>query len=160
MITYILGWILMFEAAFLLVPTVTALVYTESEVLDFLLTIGICLAVSALLIFKKPKNTSLRSRDGFVIVSLSWIVLSLFGAIPFMLTGATTSFVDALFETVSGFTTTGATIFAEMESFIDGVVPAPRKLRWMKLDNAAKIYPAAKRRDWNNTFRHHATYSI
>ncbi len=47
--------------------------------------------------------------------------------------------------------------FAEMEGFIDGVVPAPRKLRWMKLDNAAKIYPAAKRRDWNNTFRLSAT---
>ena len=115
MITYILGWILLFEAGFLLVPTVTALAYSESAVKAFLLSIAICVAASALLIFKKPKNTSLRSRDGFVIVSLSWIVLSLFGAIPFMLTGATASYVDALFETVSGFTTTGASIFSNVE---------------------------------------------
>lgn len=115
MITYILGWILLFESAFLLVPTLTALAYTEPEALHFLLTIGICLVASALLIAAKPKNKDLRSRDGFVIVSLSWIVLSLFGAIPFMLTGVTTSFVDALFETVSGFTTTGASIFASVE---------------------------------------------
>lgn len=115
MITYILGWILLFEAAFLLVPTVTALAYGEQAVIAFLLSIGICLLVSALLIAKKPKNTDLRSRDGFVIVSLSWIVLSLFGALPFMLTGATTSYVDALFETVSGFTTTGSSIMTDVE---------------------------------------------
>ncbi|MBO5327244.1 MAG: TrkH family potassium uptake protein [Clostridia bacterium] len=115
MITYILGWILLFEAGFLLVPSLTALIYGEQAVKSFLLSIAICVVVSALLIFKKPKNTSLRSRDGFVIVSLSWIVLSLFGAIPFMLTGATTSFVDALFETVSGFTTTGASIFNNVD---------------------------------------------
>ncbi len=115
MITYILGWILLFESAFLLVPTVTALVYRESAVISFLLTIGICLLASALLIFKKPKDTDLHSRDGFVIVSLSWIVLSLFGALPFMFTGVTASFVDAFFETVSGFTTTGASIFPNVE---------------------------------------------
>ena len=115
MITYILGWILLFEAGFLLVPTITALAYSEPAIKGFLLSIAICVAVSALLIFKKPQNTSLRSRDGFVIVSLSWIVLSLFGAIPFMLTGATASYVDALFETVSGFTTTGASIFPNVE---------------------------------------------
>jgi trk system potassium uptake protein TrkH len=115
MITYILGWILLFEAGFLLVPSITAIVYGEAALKAFLLTIAICVAVSALLIFKKPKNTSLRSRDGFVIVSLSWIVLSLFGAIPFMLTGVTSTYVDALFETVSGFTTTGASIFSDVE---------------------------------------------
>ena len=115
MITYILGWILLFEAAFLLVPTVTALAYGELAIKSFLLSIAICLAVSILLIFKKPKNFALRSRDGFIIVSLSWIVLSLFGAIPFMLTGAPSSYVAALFETVSGFTTTGSSIMTNVE---------------------------------------------
>lgn len=115
MITYILGWILLFEAGFLLVPTVTALIYGEAAIKGFLLSIAICVLASALLIFKKPKNTALRSRDGFVIVSLSWIVLSLFGALPFMLTGVTSSYADAFFETVSGFTTTGATIFSNVE---------------------------------------------
>lgn len=115
MITYILGWILLFEAGFLLVPTVTALIYSEEAIKAFLLSIAICVLVSSLLIFKKPKNTALRSRDGFVIVSLSWITLSLFGALPFILSGATSSFVDAFFETVSGFTTTGSSIFPNVE---------------------------------------------
>ena len=116
MITYILGWILLFEAAFLLLPTATALVYTEAAVFSFLYTIAICLGVSLLLILKKPKNTALRSRDGFVIVSLSWIVLSLFGALPFVFSGSIPSYIDALFETVSGFTTTGASILSDVES--------------------------------------------
>lgn len=115
MITYILGWILLFEAGFLLVPTVTALIYGEAAVKGFLLTIAICAAASVLLIFKRPKNAALRSRDGFIIVSLSWIVLSLFGALPFVLTGATASYVDAFFETVSGFTTTGSSIMTDVE---------------------------------------------
>ena len=115
MITYILGWILLFEAAFLLVPTVTALVYGEEAIKSFLLSVAICLAAGALLLLTRPRNKDLRSRDGFVIVSLSWIVLSLFGALPFMFTGVTSSYVDAFFETVSGFTTTGASIFPNVE---------------------------------------------
>ena len=115
MITYILGWILLFEAAFLLLPTAAALIYAESAVFGFLWSILICLGVSVLLIAKKPQNTALRSRDGFVIVSLSWIVLSLFGALPFMFTGVCTNYVNALFETVSGFTTTGASILKDVE---------------------------------------------
>ncbi len=120
MITYILGWILLFEAAFLLVPTITALAFRESAVTAFLLTIAICLGASALLMMKKPINRDLRARDGFVIVSLSWIVLSLFGALPFMFAdlGAANNinYIDALFETVSGFTTTGASIMADVEA--------------------------------------------
>ena len=115
MISYIIGCIWLFEAAFLLVPVVTALVYGEQAVFSFLWTILICLAAGALLSFKKPKNQTLRARDGLVVVSLSWIALSLLGALPFMFTGVTASYVDALFETVSGFTTTGATIFPAVE---------------------------------------------
>ena len=105
-----LGWILIFEAIFLLVPTVTALVYREQEVLDFLTSMLICVAVGCLLLVGKLKNTAIYAREGFVIVALSWIVMSLFGALPFWLSGAIPSYIDALFETVSGFTTTGATV--------------------------------------------------
>ncbi len=111
MIRYTLGWLLLFEAAFLLVPLLTGIIYREAAALSFLWSILICGAVGALFIFKKPKNTLLYAREGFLIVALSWICLSLFGAIPFMLSGVCDSFVDALFETVSGFTTTGASIF-------------------------------------------------
>ncbi len=116
MISYVIGCIWLFEAAFLLVPLITALAYGEGAALSFLWTVLICLGAGALLTFRKPKNQTLRARDGFVVVSLSWIAISLLGALPFMFTGVTASYVDALFETVSGFTTTGATIFTEVES--------------------------------------------
>lgn len=105
-----IGWILIFEACFFLVPIVTALVYSESQVWDFLLSAGICAAAGGLLIIGKLKNTAIYAKEGFVIVALSWIVMSLFGALPFYISGCIPSYVDALFETVSGFTTTGATI--------------------------------------------------
>ncbi|MGN0636861.1 MAG: TrkH family potassium uptake protein [Huintestinicola sp.] len=116
MIKYILGWILVFETLFLLIPLITAAVYGESCITAILLSIAVCLAVGGLLILKKPKNTELYSREGFVIVSMSWIVLSIFGALPFFFSGAIPNFIDALFETVSGFTTTGASILSEVES--------------------------------------------
>ncbi|MCI7768349.1 MAG: TrkH family potassium uptake protein [Oscillospiraceae bacterium] len=116
MIIYILGWILVFETIFLLIPLVTAIIYGESCVTAVLLSIAVCLAVGGLLIIKKPKNTVLYSREGFVIVSMSWIVLSLFGSLPFVFSGAIPNFIDALFETVSGFTTTGASILSEVET--------------------------------------------
>lgn len=116
MIKYILGWILVFETLFLLIPLITAAVYGESCITAILLSIAVCLVAGGLLIFKKPKNTELYSREGFVIVSMSWIVLSLFGALPFFFSGAIPNFIDALFETVSGFTTTGASILSEVES--------------------------------------------
>ncbi|MDD6990771.1 MAG: TrkH family potassium uptake protein [Oscillospiraceae bacterium] len=116
MIKYILGWILVFETLFLLIPLITAAVYGESCITAILLSIAVCLASGGLLILKKPENTELYSREGFVIVSMSWIILSLFGALPFFFSGAIPNFIDALFETVSGFTTTGASILSEVES--------------------------------------------
>ncbi len=116
MIKNILGWILIFEAGFMLLPVVTALIYWELNALfAFLITIAICLLIGFLFVIKKPKNTSLYSRDGFVIVSLSWVFLSLFGAIPFCLSGEIPLYIDAVFETVSGFTTTGSSILTNVE---------------------------------------------
>ena len=124
MIRNILGWLLIFECGFMLVPTVTALVYREREVWAFLVTMLLCGAIGALFVWRKPKDSVLYAREGFVIVSLSWILLSLFGAIPFCISGAIPNYLDALFETVSGFTTTGASILTEVE-------PLPRcMLMW------------------------------
>ena len=122
MIRYTLGWLLMFEAAFLAVPLITAAAFWEVEFFAFLGVMAICLAIGVLLTYKKPKNPTLYAREGFVIVSLSWIVLSLFGSLPFLLTNSTTSFIDALFESVSGFTTTGSSIFADVESLAKSVL--------------------------------------
>lgn len=115
MIKYVLGWILLFEALFMLIPTACALIYRETAVIHFLITMAICLAIGALFLIGKPKNRTLYSRDGIVIVSMSWIFLSLFGALPFFISGSIPSFVDALFETVSGFTTTGASIIPNVD---------------------------------------------
>ena len=116
MIRNILGWLLIFECGFMLVPAVTALVYREAQIWHFLATMLLCGGLGGLCVLKKPKNSTLYAREGFVIVSLSWILLSLFGALPFFLSGCIPNYVDALFETVSGFTTTGASILSEVES--------------------------------------------
>ena len=124
MIRNILGWLLIFECGFMLVPTVTALVYREREVWAFLVTMLLCGAIGSLFVWRKPKDSVLYAREGFVIVSLSWILLSLFGAIPFCISGTIPNYLDALFETVSGFTTTGASILTAVE-------PLPRcMLMW------------------------------
>lgn len=115
MIAYILGWIMIFEGLFLTVPAVTGLIYGESALWSYLLVLSLCLLAGSVLIMKKPEKRRLYSREGCVIVALSWIVLSLFGAVPFMLSGEIPTFVDALFESVSGFTTTGASILYDVE---------------------------------------------
>ncbi len=116
MIRYTLGVILVFEAMFLTVPMITAAYYAEwRELLSVLVSIFVCLAVAAPMSFKKPKNTALFAKDGFVIVSLSWIFLSVFGALPFVISGAIPNYIDAFFETVSGFTTTGSSIVPLVE---------------------------------------------
>ena len=117
MIKYTLGLLMMFEAAFFLLPMITAICYGEwTTLLAFLISAAICLGLGGLCILKKPEKTTIYAREGFVIVSLSWIILSIFGALPFLFAGCTTSIIDALFETASGFTTTGASIFPEVES--------------------------------------------
>ena len=116
MIRNILGWLLIFECGFMAVPAITALVYKEAQVWHFLIAMLLCGAIGALCVWKKPKNPTLYAREGLVIVSLSWVVLSVFGALPFFLSGCIPNYVDALFETVSGFTTTGASILSEVEA--------------------------------------------
>ena len=115
MIRYTLGWLMLFEAAFFILPLVTGIVYWEKATLSFLYSILAVGVTGTLFVIKKPRNTKLYSRDGFMIVALSWIVLSLFGALPFVLSGATKNYIDAFFETVSGFTTTGASVISNVE---------------------------------------------
>lgn len=115
MIRYIIGWLIVFESVFMLFPALVALVCGEKSFFPFLISIGLGLLGGGLLVVKKPKRTTMYAREGFVTVSVSWLVLSVFGAIPFLLTGSIPSVIDALFESVSGFTTTGATILSDVE---------------------------------------------
>ncbi len=116
MIRNILGWILIFEAAFMAVPSITAVVYGEwRELAHFAVTMLLCVLIGLLCVWKKPPNTTLYAREGYVTVALSWVVLSVFGAIPFFTTGYIPNYIDALFEMVSGFTTTGSSVIASVE---------------------------------------------
>lgn len=114
-ISYLVGWILTFEAGFMLLPLVTAVCYQEKAGFSFLITMAICAVIGVPLIHRKPKNKVFYAREGCVTVALCWIVLSIMGALPFLISGSISHPVDALFETVSGFTTTGASILAAVE---------------------------------------------
>ncbi|MGI6070089.1 MAG: TrkH family potassium uptake protein [Blautia sp.] len=115
-ILYILGWILNFEAAFMTLPCIVALIYGEAQIWSFVVTMVICLVIGIPLVIKSPDSKAFYTKEGFLTVALSWIVLSLMGALPFMFSGSIPNFVDAIFETVSGFTTTGASILSDVES--------------------------------------------
>ena len=115
MIGYVIGRILLTEAVLLLLPMITALCYRESPV-PFLIPMLLLAAVGSAMGLRKPKKTALFARDGFAVVALAWIAMSAFGALPFVISGDIPHYVDALFETVSGFTTTGATVLENVEA--------------------------------------------
>ena len=117
MTAYLLGQILLIVAGFLVVPFIMTFAFGETGTpLAFGVTIASMAAVSIPVVIKKPKNTDIHAKDGFIMVALAWIVLSLFGAMPFAISGYFNSYIDSLFEIVSGFTTTGATVLVDIEA--------------------------------------------
>ncbi|MDR0951917.1 MAG: TrkH family potassium uptake protein [Oscillospiraceae bacterium] len=110
------GYILLAEAALLLLPVLISLIYRDGNALDFLVTAVITAAAGGACLAIRVKDKSIYAREGFVTVALAWTLMSVFGCLPFIFSGAIPSFIDAFFETVSGFTTTGATIMTEIES--------------------------------------------
>lgn len=121
MILYILGWVLNIEAVLMLLPCLVALIYQES-VWDFLIPILLCAVIGGFLTHKKPKRTVFYLKEGCIATALSWIAMSLFGCLPFLLSGEIPSFTEALFETISGFTTTGASILSDVEALSRGIL--------------------------------------
>ena len=121
MIAHLLGIILLIEAVLLLFPMAVALIYGESP-MPFLLTDGIILALCLPFSLRKPRNNRIYAKDGFVCVAAAWILLGAFGALPFVFSGAIPNYISAFFETVSGLTTTGASILTEIESLPRGIL--------------------------------------
>lgn len=110
-IAYILGQVCTFAAGFMLLPMVCALLYHEYSVaLVYFLCALLCLTIGFLLKLLRPENMRVRPKEGMDAAALAWVVISVLGCLPFMITGEIPSFADAFFETVSGFTTTGASI--------------------------------------------------
>ena len=135
-IRYVLSWVLKIEAFCMILPLICAIVYKEHNIWIWLFTIAMCFFSGVLLCKKPPQNKTIYAKDGFVAVALSWIVLSIFGAFPLFFTGSVPSFINALFETVSGFTTTGAS-----------VIPQPFKIgNQLKHNRIWRLYIAWKKR--------------
>lgn len=122
MILYIIGQIVRVEGLLMLPSVICALIYGEESFSALLIPAVAAIIIGSASAFKKPSDTSIFAKEGFVTVGLSWIIMSLIGAVPFMLSGVTGNFIDAFFETVSGFTTTGASILTEVESLDRGIL--------------------------------------
>ena len=119
MIGFLLGRILMVEAGLLALPLLTALLYGE-PLMPWLATMLVLAAIGGALSLRKPERTALYAKDGFAAVALVWLLMSAFGALPFVLSGDIPNYIDAFFETVSGFTTTGASILTAVEPLSRG----------------------------------------
>ena len=115
MLRYMLGKMMGVEALLLLFPAFVGLIYKEKEALSFVLVSFILLVIFLIFGLKKPENTTIYGKEGFFIAGMSWILWAIFGAIPFTITGCIPFYLDAVFETISGFTTTGSTILNDIE---------------------------------------------
>ena len=117
MVRYILGHILRIEGYLMFLPVVTGIIYRESQTWSFLIVAIIsCILGQLLVTIRRPEKIILYAREGLVSVSLAWVMMSAVGAVPFVLNGDIPNYTDALFETISGFTTTGASILSDIES--------------------------------------------
>lgn len=119
----LLGKLMMVTAALLVLPLIVSIIYKEESYTSFLLSIGISIAIGVpLIVFNKTEDRVIYAKEGFVIVALSWLCMSAVGALPFFLSGEIPDYIDAFFETVSGFTTTGASILTNVEGLSHGML--------------------------------------
>ena len=121
-VRYILGHVLKIEAALMVIPVIVGVIYREKAISAFLITMALCAVCGILMTIKKPANTVFYLKEGCVTTALSWILMSIFGCLPFFISREIPSFTDALFETISGFTTTGASILSEVEGLSQSIM--------------------------------------
>ncbi len=122
-IKFIIGWVIKVEGVFMLLPAIVSLYYMEiKNFVVFLICASICIILGYLLSYNKPNNTQFYAREGYVTVTLSWLIISIVGAVPFVVTKEIPEIINALFETVSGFTTTGASIVENVDSLSRGIL--------------------------------------
>ena len=126
-----IGWLLMVLAGFMLFPLITAMIYGDSEIKPILLSIVITLLSAAGLMSLKPKSKEMGKREAILLTSLIWVILSLFGMIPFLLCGTHDSVTDAFFETMSGFTTTGASVLGSLNNVPHSLLLWRCLLQWI-----------------------------
>ena len=129
-VIYIIGLALMIEGALMIVPGVCALIYGES-LMPYILTAAICLIIGVIFTRRRPESGFLFSREGYVATGLTWIALAFTGMLPFLFSGSTTSVADAVFEPVSGYTTTGSSIFTAVEDLPKGILMWRSFMHWI-----------------------------
>lgn len=129
----VVGWLLMIEAFFMLVPLAVSLIYGEHwNALYFLIAVVITFLVGLYMNYRiKPSSKAMRNREGLLLTATVWVFFSIFGMIPFLLSGTVTSFTDGFFETMSGFTTTGATVIKDVEVLPRGILFWRSMMQWI-----------------------------
>jgi trk system potassium uptake protein TrkH len=122
MLLYVIGKLLRTEGLLMILPMIVAIIYGENTWMSFAVVVICLLLISLLLVRNKKENSFMRQKDGFVCVGIAWILLAVFGALPFYISGQIPSYTDAFFETVSGLTTTGSSILTDIESLDKGML--------------------------------------
>lgn len=131
-IIQVMGLLLLIEGFFLGISSLVSLYYGEYDLYSLLITSGICISTGLVLkIITSKAEKNIAKREGYIIVSLVWVVFSLFGALPFVISGAIPSYTDAFFETISGFTTTGASILNDIEAVPKGLLFWRSLTQWL-----------------------------
>ena len=122
-IAHLTGLLLAFESMLLLACCCVSMIYGERDLMSFVISFAVCLSVSAiLLIYGRRKKCAISRNEGYIVVALSWVLFSVFGMVPYLWGGFIPNITDAFFETMSGFTTTGATILDNIESMPHGIL--------------------------------------
>ncbi len=149
LVLYNSGKIAVFTSFLMLLPAIVSLIYRDGQLISFLIPFAIMLSIGILCTRFKPKNKQAYAKEGFVTVALMWLVLSAFGSLPFVISGEIPSFVDAFFETVSGFTTTGSSILTDVEALSQSMLFWRSFTNWVGgmgvLALAIAILPSDKR---------------
>lgn len=133
MVMRVIGWLLMIEAIFMIIPLGVSLYYREFDCAkSFLYTILITLSLGMLTSHSiKPLNMDMHRKEGFLLTSLVWVVFSIFGMLPFLFSGVASNITDAFYETMAGFTTTGSTIFVDVEKLPKGILLWRSLMQWI-----------------------------
>ena len=122
-VAYLIGLLLAFESILLLACCCVSIIYGERDLMSFIVSFAVCLSVSAiLLVYGRRKKCAMSRNEGYIVVALSWVFFSVFGMVPYLWGGFIPNITDAFFETMSGFTTTGATILDNIESMPHGIL--------------------------------------
>lgn len=128
----VIGWLLMIEAAFMILPLATSIIYGEPDSLAFIITIAVTAICGASMTFCiRPTHSNMAKREAFLLTSLVWIVFSLFGMLPFIIAPCSLSISDAFFEAMSGFTTTGASVISDVEALPHGLLLWRSLMQWI-----------------------------